>query len=276
MDGILEHVEKTVRQQQNRYFGKYRGFVADVEDPEARGRCKLQIPSVLGEETSDWALPVVPYGGGEGYGFLAVPPVGSQVVAEFLEGDLSSPMWTGTFWRDSGEVPPEHGDGGQPVKVFATESGHTLVFDDTADAETVRLTTATESELLMDPDGSIILTDGGGATVTIDNANGVILIEDGNGNSMEMSSSGITCADGNGNEISATSGGIELKSSATVNVEGSMVTIAGSGGEPLIKGTTFLSLFNSHIHNATAPGAPTSPPVVPLTPSVLTTKSTAS
>ncbi len=40
-------IEKTIRQQQNRYYGKYRAFVADNEDPETRGRCKLTIPSVL-------------------------------------------------------------------------------------------------------------------------------------------------------------------------------------------------------------------------------------
>lgn len=276
MSEVFRALETTVRAQQNRYFGKYRAFVVDVEDPDLRGRVKLSVPSVLGEETTDWALPVVGYGGGEGFGMLAVPPVGSQVVAEFLEGDISAPMWTGTFWRTGGEVPPEHSDVGQALKVFKTESGHVLSFNDTEGEEEVKLVTATEAEVLVDPDGSIILTDAAGATVTLNAADGELLVADANGNSLAMSSSGITCEDGNGNTISASSGGVEVRSSATVNIEGSMVTVAGSGGEPLIKGTTFLSLFNSHIHNATAPGAPTSPPVVPLTPSVLTTKSTAS
>lgn len=276
MSEVFQALENTVRQQQNRYYGKYRAFVVDVEDPDLRGRCKLSIPSVLGEETSDWALPVVAYGGGEGFGMLAVPPVGSQVVAEFLEGDLSAPMWTGTFWRSSGEVPPEHSDVGQPMKVFKTESGHVLSFNDTEGEEEVKLLTATEAEVLCDPDGSIILTDAAGATVTLNAADGELSVADANGNSMVMSSSGIECEDANGNKISASASGVEVKSSATVNIEGSMVTVAGSGGEPLIKGTTFLSLFNSHIHNATAPFSPTSPPVVPLTPTVLTTKSTAS
>lgn len=276
MSEILRTLETTVRAQQNRYFGKYRAFVTNVEDPDQRGRCKLSIPSVLGEEESDWALPVTGYGGGEDFGMLAIPPVGSQVIAEFLEGDISSPMWTGTFWRASGEAPAEHADVGQAMKVFKTESGHTLTFNDTEGEEEVKLFTATQAEALFDPDGSIILTDSAGSKVTLNSADGEISIADANGNSMVMSSSGIICEDGNGNIISASSGGVEVKSSAIVNIEGSMVTVAGSGGEPLIKGTTFLSLFNSHTHNATTMGAPTSPPMVPLTPSVLTTKSTAS
>ncbi len=277
MSEVMQALERTIRQQRTKNFGKYRAFIVDVEDPDLRGRCKLKIPSVLGEEISDWALPVVPYGGGEGFGMLAVPPVGSQVVAEFLEGDPSSPMWTGTFWRSASEVPPEHGDAdGQPLKFFKTESGHVLSFNDTEGEEAVTLTTATEAEILMDPDGSILLTDKEGATVTLDAAGGELTVADANGNSIVMSSSGITCTDANGNEITAAGSGVEIKSSAIVNIEGSMVTVAGSGGEPLIKGSTFLSLFNSHTHPTAAPGAPTAPPMVPLTPSVLTTKSTAS
>ncbi|SHE31939.1 hypothetical protein SAMN05444273_10185 [Litoreibacter ascidiaceicola] len=274
MSEIFQALESTIRKQQRSYFGKYRAFVADVEDPDLRGRCKLVIPSVLGTETSDWALPVVPYGGGEGFGMLAVPPVGSQVVAEFLEGDAASPMWTGTFWRTGGEVPEEYAD--QAVKLIKTESGHVLSLDDTDGTEVLTLKSAADASMVLDQDGSMILTDAAGATVTLDAAGGELTVADGNGNELVMTSSGITCTDANGNEISMSGSGVEVKSSATVNIEGSMVTVAGSGGEPLIKGSTFLSLFNAHTHNATSIGAPTSPPLVPLTPSVLTTKSTAS
>jgi len=100
-------IEKTVRQQQNRYYGKYRGFVSDNADPEKLGRCKLVVPSVLGETVSSWALPCTPYGGAANIGFIAVPPNGAQVVAEFMEGDISSPLWTGTFWRQASELPEE-------------------------------------------------------------------------------------------------------------------------------------------------------------------------
>jgi hypothetical protein len=46
-----------------------------------------------------------------------------------------------------------------------------------------------------------------------------------------------------------------------VTIEGSMVNIGGAGGEPLIKGMSFLSLFATHMHTCTAPGSPTSPPI---------------
>lgn len=269
-------IEKTVRQQQNRYYGKYRAFVADNEDPDTRGRCKLTVPSVLGETVSDWALPCFAYGGGQGFGVVAVPPTGAQVVAEFMEGDISTPLWTGAFWRTTDEVPEEFtGNSAPSAKVMKTESGHVLVFEDKDGEETVTLKSTAEAVLEMDPNGSFALTDSGGATVTLDASSSEIKIEDANGNSMVMSSSGITVKDGSGNEIATTSGGINIKAPATVTIEGASVALGGSGGEPLIKGTTFLASFNAHTHICTAPGAPSGPPVPPLTPAALTTKTTA-
>lgn len=273
-DGGLQALEGAIRGQRNRYWGKYRAFVADADDPEGLGRVKLTVPSVLGEATSDWALPCVPYGGGEDFGFLAVPPVGAQVIAEFLEGDISSPVWTGAFWRRKSETPAEHCEGGgQSLKILKTESGHLLSFQDKAGEEAITLRTAAEAEILMDAEGSIQLTDKGGAKVTLDAEASEIRVEDASGNSLVMSSSGVTVKDASGNEITAAASGVTVKSSAVISIEGSMVSIAGSGGEPLIKGASFLALFNTHTHGTGV--GPSTPPVVPLTPSVLTTKSTA-
>ncbi len=273
MDQIVNALDATIRQTRGKYYGKYRAFVVDTADPLSIGRCKLTVPSVLGAESSDWALPCVPYGGGADFGFLMIPPAGSQVIAEFLEGDVSSPMWTGAFWRQASELPSEQA--GKPeIKVLKTESGHVLSFDDTGGAEAITLTSAKEAVVKMDDDGSIILTDQAGSRVTLDAAGSEIVIEDANGNSITLSSTGIACKDASGNEITTAGSGVTLKSSAVISIEGSMVAIAGSGGEPLIKGTTFLSMFNTHVHTTTAPGSPTSPPIVPLTPAVLTTRST--
>src|SRR5262249_57691330 len=35
----------------------------------------------------------------------------------------------------------------------------------------------------------------------------------------------------------------------------------GAGGEPVIKGASFLTLFATHVHTAAGPGSPTTPPV---------------
>src|SRR4029453_5035608 len=100
-----ETLVRLARQVAERRYGKYRGFVADNEDPQKRGRLKLRVPSVLGEEQSDWALPCLPFGGAAGHGFFSVPEVNAQLWVEFEEGDVQRPIWVGTFWMAEADVP---------------------------------------------------------------------------------------------------------------------------------------------------------------------------
>lgn len=266
-------LEDTARRQSTKYWGKYRGNVTDTADPLNRGRIKVTVPSVLGEETSQWAEPAFPYGGGTDFGWVAIPPVDAAVLVEFIEGDASAPVWTGTLWRTDSEVPEQHS--GQETKLFKTESGHHLLFDDTSGEERIVLQSSAEAVVELDKEGSMALTGSDGAHVTIDAGSGEIVIEDANGNSITLSSSGINCTDSAGNVIETTASGVEVKGT-TINIEGQSVTLGGAGGEPLVKGTTFMSLFNAHTHNCTAPGAPSGPPLAPLTPAALTVKTVAS
>ena len=59
MEDLLEQV---VQRLQRQYYGKYRGFVMDNRDPEKRGRLKLKVPTVLGNQDTGWALPCLPFG----------------------------------------------------------------------------------------------------------------------------------------------------------------------------------------------------------------------
>ena len=46
-----------------RYYGKYRGTVLINIDPMQIGRIMAQVPDVLGETPSSWAMPCVPAAG---------------------------------------------------------------------------------------------------------------------------------------------------------------------------------------------------------------------
>ena len=111
---------------------------------------------------------------------------------------------------------------------------------------------------MIDEKGSIALTDANGATVTLDADAGEIHIEDANGNVLSMTSSGTTLEDSNGNKIEMAASGINVKGKKIV-VEGSQVMLGGTGGEPVIKGQSFLTLFATHTH-PTGVG-PSGPPV---------------
>ena len=115
-------VANLVHKVERRFYGKYRGFVINNDDPKQLGRLRLQVPSVLGPNVvTGWALPCVPYGGDGNQGFLCIPEPGAGVWVEFEEGDLEFPIWVGTFWSEPGgnsELPkPNNADGSEQESV---------------------------------------------------------------------------------------------------------------------------------------------------------------
>lgn len=120
-----------------RAYGKFRGTVTDVEDPEQRGRLKATVPEVLHDVPTGWAEPCAPYGG-DGEGLWAIPPVGAGVWMEFEAGDPSRPVWTGCWWP-SGQVPDDAaGSPATPkVKVLRTTEGLHAALDDEGKTITV-------------------------------------------------------------------------------------------------------------------------------------------
>lgn len=79
---------------QNTYFGKYRATVADVNDPEKRGRVRVYCPKVLGESMSSWCEPCIPFAYENGGDFY-VPKLNDFVWIEFEEGNQNKPIVVG-------------------------------------------------------------------------------------------------------------------------------------------------------------------------------------
>jgi len=264
-----ELISQVARQTAEKRYGKYRAFVTNNKDPEKRGRLLLKVPSVLGDDDSDWALPCLPFGGGAGYGLFLVPEIGAQVWMEFEEGDVQRPIWVGTFWQQGGDVPADASRDEPLTRLLQTPGGHILQFDDESGKEKFRLHHPSGAEVLIDQDGVIALTDATGATLTLNAKDGKILIEDANGNSLIMSGTGTTVEDANGNVIEMTPSGVTVKGQQVV-IQGSQVMLGGAGGEPVIKGSSFLTLFATHVH-PTAMG-PSGPPIPQGEMSALSTK----
>ncbi|HWC95601.1 MAG TPA: phage baseplate assembly protein V [Candidatus Sulfopaludibacter sp.] len=87
-----------------KFYGKFRGTVINVVDPEQRGRIQVMVPDVSGFALSSWALPAFPIGGIQ-QGLFSMPIPGSGVWVEFEQGDLDYPIWTGVFYGSAAEVP---------------------------------------------------------------------------------------------------------------------------------------------------------------------------
>jgi uncharacterized protein involved in type VI secretion and phage assembly len=90
---------------EKRYYGKYRATVLNNQDPLVQARLMLQVPDVLGDMPTSWALPCLPAVGKQ-MGVFALPAMGSTVWAEFEQGNPDYPIWVGGYWGSAAEVPP--------------------------------------------------------------------------------------------------------------------------------------------------------------------------
>ena len=162
-DHVLNEILERVR---NRFYGKYRGTVTDI-DP-ATLRIKAKVPAVLGTQTTGWCRHCVPYAG-QGVGMVFLPEVGSGVWIEFEGGDVSYPIWVGCYWHD-GDEPSDATDS---VRAIVTKAGQ---------------------KILIDVDGgSITVEDQNGNTITLDST-GISL--QGGGQSVALGSSGVNVNQG--------------------------------------------------------------------------------
>jgi uncharacterized protein involved in type VI secretion and phage assembly len=160
-ESLIEVVERL----RNRFFGKYRGVVTEVEAETMR--IKALVPAVLADQPSGWCRACAPFAG-PGQGFAFLPEEGAGVWIEFEGGDVSYPIWSGGFWRDD-QSPTGVG---AAVRVIATRSGHRIVLDDSDDGPSITITDANDNVLVLEADGmtlqrgdnTVVVTD---ASVTI-------------------------------------------------------------------------------------------------------------
>lgn len=83
---------------ETKWLGKYRAIVMDNNDPERRGRIRVQCPTVLGNYLSSWCEPCIPYAT-DYAGDYYVPPVNEAIWVEFEEGDVDKPIWGGGWYK---------------------------------------------------------------------------------------------------------------------------------------------------------------------------------
>lgn len=155
-----------------RFYGKYRGTVIENIDPLQIGRVLVQVPDVLGETPSSWAMPCVPAAGIQS-GTFVVPPITSQVWVEFEQGDPDYPIWTGGFWGTAADVPvlalaPPAIPPGQNI-VLQTTGENSLILSDSAPTPAtggIILKGASGAAIVVNETG-IYISNGQGATITL-------------------------------------------------------------------------------------------------------------
>jgi uncharacterized protein involved in type VI secretion and phage assembly len=158
---LMEIVERI----RNRFYGKYRGTVTDVEDS---GRIKALVPAVLGETKTGWCMPCLPYAGKDA-GLAFLPEKDAGVWIEFEGGDVSYPIWVGCYWHD-GEQPSRVA---AQVKVIKTNGNQQIVLDDKD--HSITITDSNENSVTLDRNGIAIVRGSGKLAV----ADGTVTVNDG-------------------------------------------------------------------------------------------------
>ncbi|MET8944452.1 phage baseplate assembly protein V [Streptomyces sp. NPDC004542] len=155
----------------NRYLGKFRGRVVSNDDPLCIGRITVEVPDVLGDEPSTWALPCLPFTGPQS-GQFVVPPPGAGVWVEFEQGDPSFPVWTGCWYGAAEELPPDAqrelkaGSPDKPV-VVQTRREHKIVLNDTPGAEQGILLQAQGGAYIRVTKEAVVIATGAGAEIVL-------------------------------------------------------------------------------------------------------------
>ena len=152
------------------YFGKYRGLVVENNDPMQTGRIIAQVPDVLGQQPSAWAMPCVPIAGIQA-GVFVVPSIGSQVWMEFEQGNPDYPIWTGGFWGTVAQLPaaaynPPPIPPGQSIVLQTTGQNAVIISDAPGPEGGIILRAASGAAITVNSTG-IYLSNGQGATITL-------------------------------------------------------------------------------------------------------------
>jgi uncharacterized protein involved in type VI secretion and phage assembly len=161
-----------------KYYGKYRGMVLNNVDPMQIGRLLVQVPDVSGVIPSSWALPCFPISGKQ-MGAYMIPQIGAGVWVEFEQGNPDYPIWSGCWFGSAAEVPALAlaGNPASPNIVLQTTLQNTIVVSD-----------------LPGPTGGIMLKSTTGATIIVNDTG--IYIQNGKGASLVMVGPTVTVNNG--------------------------------------------------------------------------------
>jgi uncharacterized protein involved in type VI secretion and phage assembly len=212
------------------FYGVYTALVTDVVDPDGQGRVRVKLPwspDPSGKAYEAWArLNVFMAGNNRGAWF--VPDPGDEVLVAFEAGDPRRPYVLGALWNGK-DAPPEtmDGAGNNEKKTLRSRNGVVITLDDTDGRETLTLTTP------------------GGQSMKLEDGPGRVEIKDSNGNTVELSTSGITITAGA--KVTVQAGQVEV-SAGMVTVNAGMSKFSG-----VVQADTVIT--NSVVSTSYTPGA---------------------
>lgn len=155
--------------------GAHLAKVISVQDPQSLGRVQVQLLAADPDnEAPIWARVAVPFAG-DNYGAFFLPDVGCEVLVQFLAGDTTHPIVTGTLWNGATSVPEDLGGDRVDRWTLCGKNGTRIaIVEESAGQEKVEISTP------------------GGAKATLTDANGGEIKLEVGGNTLKMGTSGVS------------------------------------------------------------------------------------
>jgi uncharacterized protein involved in type VI secretion and phage assembly len=151
--------------------GVYSASVVENRDPEGLARVLVRVPALTDVIPGDlWARVATMMAGGN-RGTWFIPEVGDEVLVAFERGDVKEAYVIGALWNAKARPPAEPP---ADVKLIRSRNGITLRIHDDRN------------------NNAVIIETPAGQRITLQDNPGSVRIEDTNGNSVMMSSSGVT------------------------------------------------------------------------------------
>ena len=120
MVDLMEHtIERVVNRLGSTYYGKYRGIVTDVDDPDNRCRIRARVDNLLDGEQHSAGRCRRRHSPAMATACVMLPAVGSGVWIEFEAGNLDIPIWSGGWWASGQRPDPQ----GARLRVIVSENG---------------------------------------------------------------------------------------------------------------------------------------------------------
>ena len=219
--------------------GLFIGEVTKMDgDPDQDFRIQVKIPSFNENDEGLWARLSGP-SASEDSGFIWYPEVGDQVIVGFLMNDPRFPVILGSLYSSKHSVFGEHQPaGGNNQKAIVTREHMKILFEE--DKKDITITTPGDQKIMLrDSDKTIELSDTHGNKITMDSSG--ISIESPKDIKVDarqkiiMKAISDFTAEGMKLELKANSSGkftanssLELKSSGSADLKGTMTTVKGS------------------------------------------------
>ncbi|MDH7444140.1 type VI secretion system tip protein VgrG [Aquimarina sp. 2201CG14-23] len=202
------------------------GVVSQLEeDPDGENRILVQLPIVNNEEQGIWCR-IASLDAGENRGAFFLPEISDEVIVGFINDDPNDPIVLGMLHSSAKPAPLTASDDNHE-KGFVTRSEMKVLFDD--DKKSISIETPAGKKIVLDEDaGSIVVEDDNSNVITIDSAG--VAIE--SASDINLTASGDVNIEGTNVNITANaqfkaegSAGVEMSSSATATLKGSLVQI---------------------------------------------------